>query len=68
MNTSWGPENHPSGDLKIHRKCCNGTNRHSAFNPMMITKPSKWKIIVKIMICGGPELKESARLLMQHDK
>ena len=40
MNTSRGPKNHPSGDLKIRRKCYNGvTNRHSAVHEMVITKP-----------------------------
>ena len=49
MGTSRGPANHPSGDLKILRKCCNGlTNRHSAINQMMITIPRKMKLIMKI--------------------
>ena len=40
MGTSQGPENHPFGDLKIHRKCYKGsTNRHPAMDQMMITKP-----------------------------
>ena len=48
MGTCRGPENHPSGDLKIHRKCYNGlTNRHSTVNQMMIPKAMKIKIYDK---------------------
>ena len=59
MGASRGPENQPSGDLKIHRKCCNGlTNRHSAFDQMMVKKTQKplkywwktWKLWSKSMI------------------
>ena len=58
MDTSRGPENHPSGGLEIHRKCWNGlTNRHSAFDHMMITQPRKLKLMMKHMISGDPELK-----------
>ena len=36
------PANHPSGGLKILRKCYNGlTNRHSVFDLMMIKKSRK---------------------------
>ena len=36
------PAKPPSGGLKIHRKCYNGlTNRHSAFDQMMIKRPRK---------------------------
>ena len=45
MSPCRWPENHPSGDLKIRRKCYNGlTNRHSTVNAMMITKRRKIKI------------------------
>ena len=38
------PAKHPSGGLKIHRKCCNGlTNRHSVFDPMMTKRSRKMK-------------------------
>ena len=53
MGTSRGPENHPSGGLEFLRKCHNGlTNRHSAFDQMMITKTKKLKIVMKNDTCA----------------